>query len=80
MKKLYLLALTAIIMVGCTGRYPVNKETGFTIIDSCEYIECPVNSGYIYVHHNNCKYCAERRKQELEELVRQIKEKVLSSY
>lgn len=40
-------------------------------IDSCEYIE----SLYRLAHKGNCKYCAERRKQELKELIEELKKK-----
>jgi len=52
------------------------------LIDSCEYIECYSIGGTqsmvwtepIYIHKGNCKYCAERRKKEQEELIRKLKE------
>lgn len=52
------------------------------LIDSCEYIECYSIGGTqsmifkepIYIHKGNCKFCAERRKKEQEELVLKIKE------
>ena len=81
MKKLILLAL-AFVMCGCSKQptriytndkdiiYYVEKAT--YIIDSCEYILGPSGSGY--THKGNCKYCAERRKKEQEELIRKIKE------
>ena len=42
------------------------------VIDSCEYLigsryESSVGYGYLS-HKGNCKYCAERRKQELQNL------------
>ena len=40
-------------------------------IDSCEYIQ----SGYRLTHKGNCKYCTERRKQELKELIEELKKK-----
>lgn len=82
MKKLILLALTALVMVGCDeagrisqdGVVPVAYkkdiyEYWIVIIDSCEYI----NYYQGLAHKGNCKYCAERRKQELKELVEQLK-------
>ena len=70
MKKLLLLALTAMMMVGCDNN---GKPLGYTYIelDSCEYI-AGLNQ---LAHKGNCKYCAERRKQELKELVEQLKDK-----
>lgn len=54
------------------------------IVDGCEYIEKSYRydvgskygamAGYV-AHKGNCRFCKERRKQELEALVEQIKEK-----
>jgi hypothetical protein len=86
MKKLLLLALTTMMMVGC--EYKTDAEikeakrfNGFNIIviDSCEYLKKETAMGYsgygFFAHKGNCKYCAERRKQELKELVEQLKNK-----
>ena len=78
MKKIILLALTALVMAGCTekdsnGHIAIN--TGYAnnpeieIIDSCEY----VGWGYSLAHKGNCKFCAERRQKEMKELVEQLK-------
>ena len=80
MKKLILLAL-AFVMCGCselttTRAYENDNETVYYvkkviyIVDSCEYLI----RGSEYTHKGNCKFCAERRKKELEELIRKIKE------
>ena len=72
MKKLLLLALTAMMMVGCDSNnlYEL-QDYGLQIIDSCEYI-----TGYCRLtHKGNCKFCAERRKQELKELIEELKDK-----
>ena len=79
MKKLLLLALTAMIMVGCentdaNGHIKIGDgfdTPNLSLIDSCEYIYW----GYGLAHKGNCKFCAERRKQELKELVEQLKDK-----
>lgn len=86
MKKIILLALTTLMMVGC--KYQTDAEieeakrlNGFNIvvIDSCEYLqkdECSGYQGYGYLaHKGNCRFCAERRQKELKELVEQFKEK-----
>lgn len=86
MKKIILLALTALIMVGC--EYKTNAEieeaerlNGFhiVIIDSCEYLkksECGGYFGYGYfAHKGNCRFCKERRQKELKEFVEQLKKK-----
>ena len=88
MKKIILLALTALIMVGCfneknpDGTYTTVKPRTY-IIDSCEYL------GYlgfgkcdVLAHKGNCRFCEkrdsikwEKRRKELEELVIKLKEK-----
>ena len=84
MKKLLLLALTTMMMVGCESdtlidsskdyRYRNGNEV-FYVIDSCEYINRGVYGGEVLVHKDNCKFCAKRRKQELKELIRELKDK-----
>lgn len=80
MKKIILLAFTTLMIVGCTekdsnGHIAINTDNpnnpNISIIDSCEYVEW----GYGLAHKGNCKYCKERRKQDLKELVEQLKEK-----
>ena len=73
-----LLALTALMMVGC-GKdvaYSV-EEVQISIIDSCEYIKCSTYGigSFVYCHKGNCRFCKERRQKELEELVSKLKEK-----
>ena len=63
MKKLVLLTLAALMMVGCNyrnpdGSYDTSKSMTMetVVIDSCEYI-----SGYYRLaHKGNCRYCQER--------------------
>ena len=77
MKKFILLMLTTLVIVGCRYKYTdaniveatnsviiVNKHT----LDSCEYYPH-------YGHKGNCRFCKERRKQELKEFIEQLKEK-----
>ena len=76
MKKIILLTLTYFIAVGCDhqnadGSYSTSgslmMET--VVIDSCEYI-----SAYNRLaHKGNCRFCAERRKQEIKDLVKELK-------
>lgn len=59
-------------------------QNGYSVIivDNCEYIVKTIDaatgfrsatqSGYL-AHKGNCRFCAERRKQEMETLVKQIK-------
>jgi len=76
MKKIILLALTALMMVGCgtdeSVKYKVSDAYVIVEIDSCEYIK--YNPAYGFQHKGNCRFCKERRQKELEELVEQIKE------
>lgn len=74
-KKIILLALVAVIMTGCDinpdGSANIRREDyGLFRIDSCEYISTQRG----FSHKGNCKFCAERRKQELEQLVKELKE------
>lgn len=86
MKKLLLLALATMMMVGCEYKTTAEIEeakrlNGFNIIiiDSCEYLKSKEVDGYagfgFFAHKGNCKFCAERRKQELKELIEQLKSK-----
>lgn len=71
MKKIILLALTALIMVGCEHKTDAEIEEaerlkGFDIVvvDSCEYLKNTVTSGYsgysYFAHKGNCRFCEER--------------------
>lgn len=69
--------------VGCKQEQ-IGCDYSIIIVDSCEYIEktdifangtsLGTKAGYV-AHKGNCRFCAERRKQELKELVEQLKEK-----
>lgn len=74
MKKLLLLALTAVVMAGCKERLTLTRVTEtYSVIelDSCEYIKWNITYGF--QHKGNCRFCAERRKQELKEMIKEIK-------
>ena len=73
-KKIILLTLTALMMVGCKEDGKVDRSD-FVIVemDSCEYIKW--NASYGYQHKGNCRFCKERRQKELEELVIYLNEK-----
>ena len=76
MKKIFLLALTALIIVGCNEEMDrTTRMVQFKVlqIDSCEYIN--IKGYYGCSHKGNCRFCKERRQQELKELVEQLKEK-----
>lgn len=79
MKKILLLALTTLMMVGCTekdsnGHIAINtgnvNNPTISIIDSCEY----VNWSYRLAHKGNCRFCKERRQKELKDIIEQLKE------
>ena len=79
MKKLIILALTAVMMAGCDqqnsdGTYKPTEEQRTYIIDSCEYIGIlDWGSANFLTHKGNCRFCAERRKQEIKELIKELK-------
>ena len=80
MKKTILLALTALMMVGCDEKQSdeTYKPYFYTtyIIDSCEYVGYAAGANWDYLaHKGNCKFCKERRQKELEELVIRLKKK-----
>ena len=75
-----LLALTALMMVGCDyknqdGSYDTSRSISLKTIaiDSCEYIA--VYEYHALAHKGNCKYCKERRQKEVEELIKRLKKK-----
>jgi hypothetical protein len=74
MKKLFNLVLAAVVMAGCAHEYKepskdVAKEKVTFIIDSCEYIRGVEE----YTHKGNCRFCAERRKAEIREIINELK-------
>ena len=75
MKKPILLLALAFVMCGC-NKHVVNTFRVGTVnydvivIDDCEYLK----SGATLAHKGNCKFCAERRREEQEELISKIKE------
>ena len=81
MKKIILLALTALMMIGCNqstenikaplGGNRLTSDYQTIIIDSCEY----VNSYSRLAHKGNCHFCKERRQKELVGLIKRLKEK-----
>lgn len=78
MVKIFLVVFTALMMVGCDDVRPSKEVDGAEIvtIDSCEYVRCLTYYGHIVdSHKGNCRFCTERRKKELKELVEQLKGK-----
>jgi hypothetical protein len=78
MKKFILLALAALVMVGCEDTsisYTTSDGTIVEVIDSCEYIMQHTYMYDIHTHKGNCRFCKERRQKEMKELIEQIKGK-----
>lgn len=78
MKKIILLAFVTLMMAGCNYTetdHTTSDGKEVCIIDSCEYIKYSNGYGPHYTHKGNCRFCAERRKKELKELVEQLKGK-----
>jgi hypothetical protein len=66
MKKIVLLALAALMIVGC-NYIPTDHTTSdgkqVVLIDSCEYIKYSNGYGAHYTHKGNCRYCQQRMRQ-----------------
>ena len=80
MKKIILLALTSLMMVGCISdkeKAKIYENDGFATLtyDSCEYVFKTAGYKGFLAHKGNCRFCKERRQKELEELVIKLKEK-----
>ena len=80
MKKLILLAFISLVIVGCISddeEAKIYENDGFATLtyDSCEYVFKTTGYKGFLAHKGNCKFCAERRQKELEELVIKLKEK-----
>lgn len=75
MKKIVLLALTALMMVGCDkklsdGTYEPCRYKTYTI-DSCEYVGIAESSQHDFLaHKGNCRFCKERRQQEIKDIIK----------
>ena len=78
MRKIILLSLIILMMVGCVnqeGEAPYVGKDAFATIeyDSCEYLlRISHYQGYL-AHKGNCRFCKERRQKELKELIEQLK-------
>lgn len=86
MKKIILLALTTLMVAGCyQAEAYSNKQIDLVgdyqvktiVYQGCEYVVMESNfyKRSVISHKGNCRFCAERRKKELKELVEQLKEK-----
>jgi len=76
MKKIILLTLTVLMMVGCrykrTDANIIEASGAMIIVDKHNLDSCEYYPGY--GHKGDCRFCKERRKQELKELAEQLKE------
>lgn len=86
MKKIVLLALTAIIMVGCYEAKAYYEKQIDLVSDyepttieysGCEYVvvQSYWKKHLTITHKGNCRFCAERRRHELQSIVEQFKTK-----
>ena len=71
MKKLLLLALTAVVMAGCAGR--VGKPSDKLLNDGHSYQWIVFYDRFYIVHSPECDSCKAMRKQELKELIKELK-------
>lgn len=85
MKKIILLTLTALMMVGCyqaKANHKKNTELvgGYELesveYQGCEYIimQSRLKQHGTMIHKGNCQFCKERKQKELKELIEQLKE------
>ena len=75
MKKILLLALITIMMVGCDQQKLADSiqtdDFGVCIYDSCEYVIGIHGYKGFLAHKGNCRFCTERRRQELQTIIKQ---------
>lgn len=88
MKKIILLVLTALMMVGCEYKTDAEIEEekrlgGFNIvvIDSCEYLKMHDTFGYqgygYLAHKGNCRFCKKRDSIKWEKHKKELEELVI---
>ena len=79
-KKIILLALVALMMVGCYQAKAYNDkqinlvgdyQVRTIVYQGCEYVvmESHLYKRLVISHKGNCRFCKERRQKELKELV-----------
>lgn len=86
MKKIILLTLTALMMVGCY-QTKVNHDKQIDLVSDyrivtieyqgCEYVvmQSHWKQHGTMIHKGNCRFCKECREKELKELIEQLKER-----
>ncbi|MBR1748790.1 MAG: hypothetical protein IJ743_03235 [Bacilli bacterium] len=72
--SLLLASFIAVLLVSCSeSQRPYTEVDGIQVvtIDNCEYIRVQAYGVdmYSFAHKGNCKYCAERRKEEYTNVV-----------
>lgn len=78
MKKVLLILIISILFTSCEFPATVEDDIEYAedsyivVIDSCEYIKEHTYCNDIYVHKGNCKYCEQRRKQELNTIIKEL--------
>ena len=77
MNKLFFIFL--LFIVGCgniensDGTYSYTNTIRTYVIDSCEYIGMlGFGNCDVFAHKGNCTFCAERRKRELQKVVKEL--------
>jgi len=78
MKKVLFVLIISILFTSCNLPATVDdtkydKNSYIVVIDSCEYLREETYCYNIYVHKGNCKYCEQRRKQELKTIIEELK-------
>ena len=80
MKKVLFILIISILFISCDSPATVEddikstKDSYIVVIDSCEYLKEHTYYNDIYVHKGNCKYCEQRRKQELKAIIKELKQ------
>lgn len=75
MKKLLILAIIP-ILIGCVFSDGEDVSRKVIYLDSCEYIQYWTSNYSSNIEHKgNCKFCSQRRKQEMIEVLEQLKDK-----
>jgi len=81
MKKVLFILIISILFTSC-AEHPAtveeddvkcDKSSYIVIIDSCEYLREHTYACNIYIHKGNCKYCEQRRKEELKTIIKELK-------
>ena len=79
MKKVLFILIISILFTSCELPTTINddikgdKDSYIVVIDSCEYLRERTYGADIYIHKGNCKYCEQRRKQELKTIIEELK-------